>query len=434
MATIKFYTRTNEKEILTSIYLKFTHGRDIDLRMRTGYRVPINQWDNKKGAVKGGAIYTEEFTENQFENLRDNLNKLKDAILKQMINQADTPTKQWLKDQVDRFINKDKKTGKSVDPETFVQYFERFMKEAEAGERLNSKNMKYRHSTLKTYKSTLKLFTEFQGRKRFKFDAINMDNYTKIVEHFTRLNCSQNYIGKHIKIIKLVMRSAREEGLHNNQEIERKAFKVMREPVQNIYLTEDELRRLAAVDLTDDKPRDLARDVFLIGCYTAQRYSDYSRINPDMIRTLSNGVKVLELIQQKTGEKVLIPINPECDQLLMKYEYRLPHTWQQKVNDYIKDVGALAKITDPVQVEKSKGGLIEKTTVNKNKLIMTHTARRTGCTNMYLADIPTLDIMHISGHKTENEFLKYIKVSKEETATKMSRHPYFNKPVMKIAR
>ena len=40
----------------------------------------------------------------------------------------------------------------------------------------------------------------------------------------------------------------------------------------------------------------------------------------------------------------------------------------------------------------------------KCDLIKTHTARRSGCTNMYLAKIQPIDIMKISGHKTERNF------------------------------
>ncbi len=61
--------------------------------------------------------------------------------------------------------------------------------------------------------------------------------------------------------------------------------------------------------------------------------------------------------------------------------------------------------------------------VVKADLIKTHTARRSGCTNMYLAGIPVIDIMKISGHKTEREFLKYIRIGKEETAMNLANHP-----------
>jgi hypothetical protein len=68
----------------------------------------------------------------------------------------------------------------------------------------------------------------------------------------------------------------------------------------------------------------------------------------------------------------------------------------------------------------------------KKDLIKTHTARRTGCSLMYLAGIPVIDIMKVSGHKTEKEFLKYIKVGKEETAINLASHPYFNQSNLKV--
>jgi hypothetical protein len=85
----------------------------------------------------------------------------------------------------------------------------------------------------------------------------------------------------------------------------------------------------------------------------------------------------------------------------------------------------MAEINESVIVQSHKGGVIKRTTYPKYELIVTHTARRSGCTNMYLAGIPVIDIMKISGHKTEKEFMKYIKVSKLETAHNLSKHPYF---------
>lgn len=140
---------------------------------------------------------------------------------------------------------------------------------------------------------------------------------------------------------------------------------------------------------------------------------------------MSGGAKVIDLIQQKTGEQVLIPIRTELEQLLLKYDYNVPKIWEQKLNLHIKTVGKKAKINEPVNIEKSKGGLIVKETILKHDLIKTHTARRSGCTNMYKAGVPSIAIMKISGHKTESEFLKYIKVSKEETAQNLINHPYF---------
>jgi hypothetical protein len=230
------------------------------------------------------------------------------------------------------------------------------------------------------------------------------------------------------------MRQAQDEGLHASNEYERKSFKSIRESVQNIYLTESELKKIYELDLSSDPVQRVARDIFLIGCYTAQRFSDFSRIIPANIRPLENNKMVIELIQQKTGEKVIIPIRYELDEILKRYNYTVPKTYEQKVNDRIKKIGEKAGITEPVNLEQNKGGLKVKTEVKKCDLIVTHTARRSGCTNMYLAGIPTIAIMKISGHKTEREFLKYIKVSKEETALTLSSHPYFIGNTLSIAK
>jgi len=260
--------------------------------------------------------------------------------------------------------------------------------------------------------------------KPLNWNDVTIDIYNDFVEFFYGRGCGANYIGKHIKTFKTIMRSAREEALHSNMEIERKAFKTLTEEIEHIYLTEVELQKLYELDLNDNKHYKEVRDIFLAGCYTAQRYSDYSKLNKSNIKDI-DGTNYVELIQKKTGEKCIIPIRPELDVILQRYDYNLPKSIEQKVNKAIKKIGAKAEITEMVHVEKNKGGMIKKTNVKKCELISTHCARRTGITLMYLAEIPIIDIMKISGHRTPKEFLKYVRISKEETAVKLSSHPFF---------
>jgi integrase len=77
-------------------------------------------------------------------------------------------------------------------------------------------------------------------------------------------------------------------------------------------------------------------------------------------------------------------------------------------------------------------GLKIKKEIPKYELIKTHTARRSGATYMYLDGVPNLSIMKITGHKTEREFLKYIRVSKEETAEMLANHEYFRNKVKAV--
>jgi hypothetical protein len=70
-------------------------------------------------------------------------------------------------------------------------------------------------------------------------------------------------------------------------------------------------------------------------------------------------------------------------------------------------------------------------TVGKCELIVTHTASRSGITYMYIAGINPVDIMKISGHKTEKQLLEYIKTRMDATAEKLSVHEYFS-PLKKL--
>ena len=163
------------------------------------------------------------------------------------------------------------------------------------------------------------------------------------------------------------MRAAKDEGHHINEEMNRKQFKTLRTEIDSVYLTEKDIKKLIEVDLTEKGFEHLekVRDVFLVGIYTAQRFSDYSRLTKDNFKTLTNGNNVIELHQTKTGEKVTIPVKRELLEILKKYNYELPKTHEQKVNAGIKTICKKAKIKEPIETETIKGGLTIKTTTPK---------------------------------------------------------------------
>jgi integrase len=68
---------------------------------------------------------------------------------------------------------------------------------------------------------------------------------------------------------------------------------------------------------------------------------------------------------------------------------------------------------------------LTKTSVEKYNLISTHTARRSFATNLFLADVPPISIMKITGHKTERAFLSYIRMTSEQNADKLLDHSFF---------
>ena len=62
------------------------------------------------------------------------------------------------------------------------------------------------------------------------------------------------------------------------------------------------------------------------------------------------------------------------------------------------------------------------------EIISSHTARRSAATNMYNSGrMKTLQIMLITGHTTEKNFFRYIKIGREENAKNISTDLFFRK-------
>jgi integrase len=212
------------------------------------------------------------------------------------------------------------------------------------------------------------------------------------------------------------MNASFEDDFHKNLDFQKRKFMPTQVATSEIYLSDNELDAISGLDLSDQPHLDLARDVFLVGCYTAQRYSDYSRISKEHIKTTPGGNKIISLIQMKGGTHVIIPLWPELDKILKKYDYTLPLTHEQKLNKYIKIVAEKAKITNMEADEIYTKGKMSHEMKAKCDLVKTHTARRSGATNLYLKGYDVISIMRVTGHKTEREFLKYIRISNVENA------------------
>ena len=198
-------------------------------------------------------------------------------------------------------------------------------------------------------------------------------------------------------------------------------FKILSEEAESIYLTEEEILLLFNLDLSQNRKLETVRDLFIVGCYTGLRFSDFTQIKKENIKD-----GFISIRTQKTDKPVVIPIHWTIQQILDKYcnenENSLPRAISnQKMNEYLKEIGKKAEIKEMVLVTKSKGGLKVKSSVQKYELISTHTARRSLATNLFLQGFPSISIMKITGHKSEKAFLKYIKMTPEENAIKLKQ-------------
>lgn len=296
-----------------------------------------------------------------------------------------------------KVTEKTEKTNESL----FLPYFQKWG----LGE-----NTKYKYNRFKKY--TYNLLTEYFDGKKPTFDDINYTFCEDFIEWMSERDLCANTRGSHVKFVKAAMNEAFKNKLHKNEDF--RSFRKETEQVDAVYLTNEEVTKVAELPLCGS--HKIARDLFIIGCHTGMRFSDYSRLS---MNDISDGV--IHFITQKCKTPVDIPAHPRVLKILEQNGGTVPKISGQKFNAYIKQVCKEAGINESVLVRK--GG--KQVRHEKWELVSSHTARRTGLTNMYKAGIPTYRCMMISGHKTEQVFLTYIRITQEENAQYLKDNPFF---------
>lgn len=277
------------------------------------------------------------------------------------------------------------------------------------------------NGTIYNHKNALKRIEDFCNEKRLNFTWQIFNK--KFEEIFTAWLIEKNYtpntIASQYSIIKVWLKEAEENNLINDKAYHH--YQTKCRDVENIYLTENELERLYNIDFASEEIRqqidpqsriEITRDLFIVACWTGLRFSDWRDLS-----TANLTEKFMTVRTHKTDETVIIPIHPMVKSILEKYNWKLPRSVDRsKTLRHIRKCAEIAGINRLVTITKVVGGKSITSTKPKYEYIMNHTARRTFSTLMYLKNMPTQSIMAITGHTTEENFKKYIKVSKEEHA------------------
>lgn len=304
---------------------------------------------------------------------------------------------------------------------------------------IKRKGNNYTAHTLHTYRSFAALLERFCKEHPFGWEDIDdrlVDGFVLFLER--DLCYMKKTVNKNLAVFCAMLNAAFKEGFRFNAAVLDRFPKLQvkaEDKVVEIYLTKEELQALYEMELEGEEA-DL-RDVFLVGCYTSQRYSDYSRIRKENVG-FNDGVGIITITQRKTGTEVSIPmLDDNLLRLLERHGYDLPRIGNGRLNAGIKEILRRLSATVPslarevptrltlTQLRMEREGRAEyrrdgngDALVPRYKLVTTHTARRTGITLMYLDKIlDTSEMMSISGHKTESVFFDYIKLSGIERAT-----------------
>jgi integrase len=266
-------------------------------------------------------------------------------------------------------------------------------------------------------------FEKYQ-KKKITFESFDFNFYEAFVNYLTYEHnhmrrgiiirgLKKNSVGTSIKQLRIFLRDRIRRKLIADFDLS--DFKILEEEADTIYLNIKEIRALYSLDLNSHPEWARFRDMFVLGCLTGLRFSDFNEIKPDDIK---NGILFKK--QSKSDKWVVIPLRSEAhDILINRFQGKVPKTTNAELNRYIKKVGQLAGIESPVKISFKKGNQDITSVKPKFTLITTHTCRRSFCTNEFLAGTPPELIMKISGHKSIKDFYKYIRISPEEAGQKI---------------
>ena len=180
-----------------------------------------------------------------------------------------------------------------------------------------------------------------------------------------------------------------------------------------VFLTWDELMKVYNLKFREDKKYlERVKDCFCFSCFTGLRYSDLKALKrTDVFKSH------IQVTTEKTDTTLQIDLNKYSSAILDKYKdmdlegYALPVPSNQKMNEYLKDIGFMAELKEPITKVYYKGSERIEEVNPKFKLLGTHSGRRTFICNALMLGVNAEVVMQWTGHKDYKQMMPYIAVA-----------------------
>ena len=455
-----YFLRTKKEKGTASVYLRVQkRNPKLNILVCSKVSVDIQQWDKVTQDVAKWNDYCKTQDGRKVKETLDSISSAIDNLISQGIYDKaridevvedvvfrEERERQRIQEEEERqeqerlrLIKEQEEEARKAD---VILFLENFLEGIKNG-RIKNGAENYTLNTCKVWSNFLGILKRFIQISPFTWKDINKALADRFVSFMEKNGYMVTSINKYIICFKAMIQNAMDQELHNNL-IALRAFSKKKiqetDKAKEIYLTKAELQALYEMPLEGLK--DKVRDVFLVGCYTCQRFSDYARLEQENFTTTAKGTKVVRIVQEKTGNDVVIPIlNDNLLHIAAKYGYDIPKINDVILNRYIKQILKELSSTVPSlarkertlltmkEREKEKQGLVSFERDNKGnvikpryELVSSHTARRSGITNLYLSgNFDTYQMMSISGHRDEKTFYEYIKLSSDEVADSIAK-------------
>lgn len=276
--------------------------------------------------------------------------------------------------------------------ESELNCFKQFIKEKKKGSividwsEINAKLL----SEYKVYIQNLKTIHKITGEEVYIEDNTANNKFKKFITLLSYADEREYFDMSKSGISKLAKKKYRYDKVEENQ----------------IYLTEDEINRIAELNLTNEN--EVVRDLFIFQLEVGQRFEDINGISFEIEHDRK------EIIQRKGGKKIILPLKGRAKDIAEKYNCKLPKIEIAKANKLIKLIGKLADINRKNTGGEHRRGELYVYEAEAYKFMSTHTARRAFISNSIIEGKSAEIVKKISGHRTNSAFSRYNRIGQEE--------------------
>ncbi|WP_083925296.1 site-specific integrase [Flexithrix dorotheae] len=296
----------------------------------TGIRLEKKDWDSKKQTITNDSLETEIMALNHFRNeLRDTYRFLLNRNVPELL------SGELLKKA---FVLNEKPSI------TLLQAYESFFNRLE--DLRKRKKIILTDLSLRTYKNrrnyVRKFLLEFHDLD-YKLSLVNEPFLDSIYDYgFHIKGDKHNHLMKVLQFLKRILAYSKIKGWIPINPVELYPIRYEKGNTEN-YLFEHELEKIKNFPLSSEVLIK-TRDLFIAQCWSGFAYNEFQSFNYEKDTFLYNKRRFISKDRQKTRENSLLPVFPEFDRILKKYNYNIPVYSNQAYNRYLKELGAIVGI------------------------------------------------------------------------------------------
>ncbi|MDR2890796.1 MAG: site-specific integrase [Alistipes sp.] len=386
-------------------------GSKVDFNV--GYRVKLSQWDARTQRCIAKTTNLQKQSASLINGRIQQQGDALENIFKAAELDGTIPTPAEVRAKFNEAAGRANKLTKSAARGLF-DYFDEFVREMG---QLNN----WTRGTFQKFHTARGHLKSYNPELTFaNLDDIGLSGY---VTHLRDVKFMRNSsVGKQLDLLKWFLRWATANGACRTLDYASFKPKLKTTDKKIIFLDWAELMTVYNHEF-DNNTLECVRDVFCFCCFTSLRYSDVANLRRADI--FDNHIAITTI---KTADALRIELNKYSRAILDKYadqefpgNLALPIMSNQKMNDYLKDVGRLCGLDTPITITYYRGNERIDEVHPKYELIGTHAGRRTFICNALSLGISPQVVMKWTGHSDYKAMKPYIDIADAAKIDAMSK-------------